>query len=748
MRKLMWFTIGFTAACAAGVYLLSGFWLWLIGLFCLIGCVATFCLHTKHARITAVILLGCVLGFTWLLGYDSLYLSTARGYDGENATVTITASDYSYASSYGQAFDGRTELDGKTYQVRVYLNEDRSIAPGDMVEGTFRLRYTAGGEKEPTYHQGKGIFLIATQKEEATVTVGEPHFWDYPAVWRHRILSLIESAFPADTAAFAKALLLGDSTDFTYEQDRDFQVTGLRHVVAVSGLHVSILFAIIYMVFGRQRVVNTLFGIPLLVVFAAVAGFTPSIIRACAMQILMLLAMLTDKEYDPPTALAFAVLVILGLNPRAVTSVSFQLSVGCMVGIFAFSEPLRQYFLSFGKLQEQSKGKSPRAKLIRWLTGSVSVTLSAMSVTTPLCAIYFGMVSLVGIFANLLTLWVISFIFYGIMLASIAAAIWLPLGKGIGWLICWPIRYVLWISGLLADFPLAAVYTDSVYIVFWLIFAYILLGAFFLLKKKHPGITTVGILTVLCVCIGFSWLEPVLDDTRVSVIDVGQGQCILLQQGSDRYLVDCGGEHAGITADTAANFLLSQGVFRLNGVILTHYDADHAGSVLNLLTSVGTDRIYMPDAYDSNGIRQSIEAAHSEKIRLISGTTELSLDGGKITLYPAGSAPDDNESSVCVLFQAQNCDILITGDRSSAGERALMEQTQLPKLELLVAGHHGSNNATSFELLLQTCPEIVAISVGQNNLYGHPREEMLERLSWFDCRIYRTDLQGTIIFRR
>lgn len=747
MRKLMWFAVGFAAACALGVYFLYGVWLLLIGLFCLIGFVAMLFVQTKPAKITSAVLLGCLIGFLWLWGYDGFYLSTARNYDGETVPLTVTASDYSYRPSYGSAFDGHLKLEGKTYRVRCYLNTDIPVTPGNQVQGDFQLRYMVDSE-ELTYHQGKGIFLLAYLESEAEITEGSLRLRDYPALWRQKIIDVIALVFPADTAGFAKALLIGDTTDLTYQQDRTFQVSGIRHIVAVSGLHVSILFALIYLLFGKQRVLNTLFGIPLLLLFAAIAGFSPSIIRACIMQVLILLAMLANKEYDPPTALAFSVLVILGVNPRAITSVSFQLSVGCMIGIFAFSEPLRQYLLSFGNLKEKSKGKSRSAKMIRWITGSVAVSLSAMSVTTPLCAIYFGMVSLVGIIANLLTLPILSVIFYGIMIACGASLIWVPFGKCMGFLVSWLMRYVLWISNLLAKFPLAAVYTDSVYIVFWLIFAYLLLTAFFLLKRKYPAITAVGIVLGLCVCVGLSWLEPMLDDTRVSVIDVGQGQSILVQQGDSHYLVDCGGEHAGITADTVANFLLSQGIFRLDGIILTHYDTDHAGSVLNLMTSVNADRIYLPDISDSNGIREQIEKNYPQKSHLISEITDVEADGGKFTLYPAENAANDNDSSVCVLFQAENCDILITGDRSKSGERKLLEQTDLPMLELLVVGHHGSNESTSLELLYATCPKAVAISVGKDNRYGHPRQEVLERMAQFDCEIYRTDIQGTIIFRR
>ena len=749
MRKLMWFAVGFAAACAAGVYLQMNMLCLVLGALCILGFLGSFFFASKSAKIAAAVFLGVVIGFVWVCGFHGFYLSAARSHDGETLPVTITATDYSYTPNYGQAFDGSVELDGKRYQVRCYLNEAYEITPGQIVTGQFRLRFTgSGGEREATHHQGKGIFLLATQKSEVQITNGPIRLRDYPALWRQKITQRIAQIFPSDGAGFARALLLGDTEGLTYQQNRAFQVSGLRHVVAVSGLHVSILFAIIYMSFGYRRVLNALFGIPLLLVFAAIAGFTPSIVRACLMQFLMLLSMLADKEYDPPTALAFAVLVILGINPMAVMAVGFQLSVGCMVGIFAFSEKLQQYFLSFGKLKTKSKGKSAKAKCIRWFTGSVAVTLSAMVVTTPLCALYFGMVSLVGILSNLLTLWMISFLFYGMMIALAVSAVWLPLGQGIAWLVNWLIRYVLAVSGLLAQFPLAAVYTDSIYIVLWLILSYVFLAVFFITKKKHPGVTAAGIVILLAVCIGLSWLEPKLDDLRVSVMDVGQGQCVLVQQDKVCYLVDCGGVSPGVTADIAANYLLSQGIFKLDGVILTHYDKDHAGSVTELLSVMDTDRIYMPDILDTNGIREKIFAAYPEKIHLISEAEQMYTEKGKVTLFPGNSGADDNENSLCVLFQRENCDILITGDRSGSGERKLITQTQLPKLELLIAGHHGSNASTSLDLLLETMPDAVAISVGENNLYGHPQQEMLDRVTRFGCEIYRTDLQGTIIFRR
>lgn len=749
MRKLMCFTIGFAAACGAAIYLLSGIWLILVGLFCLFASVCLLFIQNKPAKIAAMILFGCVIGFLWQWGYDSFYLSSARAVDGETMELTVTASDYGFIPTYAEAVDAQLQLDGRNYNVRCYLDDLHGVKPGDQITGTFRLRYTAsGGISDPTYHQGKGIFLLAYAQDGITVSKEETVEWrNYPAIWRHKIQSIIEKLFPEDTFAFAKALLLGDTTDFTYTQNRDFQRSGIRHIVAVSGLHVAILFSLLYLFVGRNRYLVPLLGIPMLVIFAAVAGFTPSIVRACVMQGLLSLSMLFQREYDPPTALSVSVLTILAANPVAITAVGFQLSVACMVGIFLFQEKLRQYFLSFGNLQEKSRGKTVRAKLIRWLIGSIAVSLSALVFTIPLCAIYFGVVSLVGILTNLLTLWVISFVFYGIILTCLAGLIFPALGSMLAAIVSWPIRYVLWISGILAEFPLAAVYTDSIYIMLWLGLSYCILLVFFARKRKYPGFTALSIAAVLCLALVLSWVEPRLYDTQATVIDVGSGQSILLQSGKERYLIDCGSTQPARATETVSNYLMSQGVFHLDGVILTHYDADHAGGILDLLSDIPVETIYMPDDYDSNGIRERIETSVESANCIVTELMKLEIPYGEISLIPAENQQSDNESSMCVLFQSGDCDILITGDRSQSGERKLLEQTVLPQLELLVVGHHGSNNATSHELLAATRPGIAVISVGENH-YGHPRQEVLDRLQLYGCQIYRTDLQGTIIFRR
>ena len=745
MRKLMWFSIGAVIACAAGAYWISGLWLLVLALFCLACAAALAFRETFWQKAVAVVLFGCVAGFLWMFGYDMLYIEPARKYDGQTVTAAVTISDHSYETSRMTAADAQIKLDGKIYRIKVYLDKTDALKPGDRVEGRFQLQYTAGIDSMTAHYQGKGIFLVAFSEDPAVITrCAKTPLRFFAANLRREITNMLNAVFPNDTVGFARALLLGDSSLLTYQQDTDFRTSGIRHVIAVSGLHVSILFSLVYLLSGRQRWLTALVGIPVLLLFAAVAGFTPSINRACIMQVLMILALLCNREYDPPTALAFAVLVMLAANPLTVTSVSFQLSVGCMVGIFLFSERISAYIK---RKLGSPKANTRKGKVVGWFAGSVSVTLSAMVVTTPLCAVYFESVSLIGVLTNLFALWIISFVFYGIMLACLAGMLWLPAGRCIAWLISWPIRYVLTMAKLFGSVPFAAVYTCSVYIVAWLIFSYILFAVFLCWKKKRPVLLAAGISFLLVLCVLASWLEPRMDHYRLTVLDVGQGQCILLQTNGKTYMVDCGGDTDEIAADTAAAQLLSQGITSLDGIIITHYDRDHVGGLELLLSRIPAEKLYLPDVPDDNGIKEDLAAKHIRSIQWIQPETVTTIEEAQITVFAPEKEKIDNESSLCVLFQPKKCDILITGDRARSGEQALMEQTTLPDLEVLVAGHHGSAYSTGLPLLKYTTPDVAIISVGKHNSYGHPSEETLDRLLMFNCRILRTDLEGTIVIR-
>jgi competence protein ComEC len=229
------------------------------------------------------------------------------------------------------------------------------------------------------------------------------------------------------------------------------------------------------------------------------------------------------------------------------------------------------------------------------------------------------------------------------------------------------------------------------------------------------------------------------------VLDVGQGQCIIVQSEGKTFLIDCGGDSDSIAADAAAEMLLSMGISRVDGIILTHYDRDHAGGATNLLTRIDADVLYLPDCLDTDGYSAPLLAM--ENALLVDSNMEITFGDTKISLITTDYGFTNNESGLCVLFQRHDCDILVTGDRNTYGEKDLLRQIELPDLEVLIVGHHGSRYSTGDELLATGRPDIAIISVGENS-YGHPTEEVLQRLREHGCEVYRTDENGTVIFRR
>ena len=184
----------------------------------------------------------------------------------------------------------------------------------------------------------------------------------------------------------------------------------------------------------------------------------------------------------------------------------------------------------------------------------------------------------------------------------------------------------------------------------------------------------------------------------------------------------------------------------MDGIILTHFDEDHAGAVPYLLQLMEVKTLYLPDAEENSQIRKQLEEQGTD-IQWVTEEERISCGTGEMSLFPALEGTSGNESSMCILFRAENCDILITGDRNLEGEHALLQQTDLPDIEVLVAGHHGADTSTGLELLWHTRPEVAVISVGEGNIYGHPARETLQRLSRIGCQVRRTDREGTIIIR-
>ena len=272
MRKLMWFTLGFAAACALCAYLWLTKYVWIIAIIAaeLFMISATLSIRVKWLRYPAAVFLGCAAGFLWFQLFSANYLSLTADLDGKIADTTAYCTDYSYETKYGTAVEGVLWLEGKPARAKFYVNGKIDMEPGDVLKGAFEFRVTTpDGTDEPTAHQGKGIFLLAYQEEDAELLKLEtPPKWTFAARLKRNLLNVLDTYFPEDAAPFAKALLLGERTGIDYETNTAFKLSGISHIIAVSGLHVTILFTLINILCFKRRYLVALLGIPVLVLFA------------------------------------------------------------------------------------------------------------------------------------------------------------------------------------------------------------------------------------------------------------------------------------------------------------------------------------------------------------------------------------------------------------------------------------------------------------------------------------------------
>ena len=747
MRRLALLGGGFSLGIFLAQYLLPpALWLPGAGLCLTLTALAAFLLRKTDLPRRRALLLGCALAAG--LGYNALYtqlvLSPAELLaDTEREAVTMTLCEYPEATSYGAQVTVR--LNGLTPGKAVYYGSEALLGrePGNTVtcDVSFGSARSVRGEEIRSF-TAKGVFLLCYRRGEETVETGSAGSLRWlPQRTARAMAERIDEIFSQDSAPFLTAILTGDRSGIPQKAGDDLSEVGLYHLLAISGMHCAYLMELLYLVLGRHRRRLTAFlGLPLLLFYALLSGASPSVLRACVMLSFLLFAPLFGRERDSLTAIFAALLLILLANPFAAASVSLQLSFAAIGGILWVTPKLSDWL---------GKGRDLGAAG-RFVTGSVSVSLGAMVFTTPLCAVYFNSLTLISPVSNLLCLWCVGLIFCGGLLAVALSFLWLPLGPVLAFVPGLLVRYLLWMAGLLAKIPYHALYFSNPYLKYWLGLLYLLFGIAWLSREKgkRKWLLSAG-LSAACLlyAVYLGSLRYAYGSLNAEVLDVGQGQSVILSSQGDFALTDCGSLNRWKDAGgIAAEALQSAGCRQLRYLLLTHYDYDHVSGVQGLLARVGAETLLCPpDGGDTDAQAAILAAAEANgtEVRFITEETTLPLGEATLTVYPPLGDDSSNERGLVYLVSAGDYDLLITGDIDAEMEQRLIERYDLPDIEALVVGHHGSKYSTSSELLDALRPETAFISVGSNS-YGHPSDQAMERLAERDITIYRTDLQGDL----
>ena len=749
MRKLAWFAAAFSLAAFLAVYLLPEQILVPAGAICALAAMTGLLLRGKARLRMLLVCFGLAAGLCWTGAYSGIVRALALRLAGTETQVEAVVADWPQENRYSTSVlvEVETAQDG-TVKTLFYLSGEGAddLRPGDRltITASFRMADTMAGE-ETDYYYAKGILLIGNCEEW---TVKRPErvpvkYW--PAMVSRALKDSVARAFPDSAAPLVTALITGDKTQLPDGVYSALRRSGLAHVIAVSGLHVSFLAGLITTLLGRRRRLSAVVGICLLFFFAAVAGNTPSVQRAAFMQAMLLIAPLADRENDPPTALSTVLMVRLVVNPYAAASVSLQLSFAAVAGIFLFTGPLCEKWGRNLPRKPKSFWIKVGCRTARGVIASVATTLGAIVFTTPLMAFYFDSISLISPLANLLALWAVSLAFLG-GLAVAVLGVFLPALAGLlAWVAAMPVWYLQWASAALAGLPFASVSVHSVYLILWMALTYGLIALWVLWRGPKGRVVVPVCLSTSTLCGALILQTAALTggSLTVSVLDVGQGLSVALYSKGQTALIDCGGHDAG---NAAADHFQSMGLSHIDLVILTHYHDDHAAGIPQLLERMDVGLLVLPDVEPDSALRAEIQeaarAAGVETLLVTDGAT-AQLGEVELTIYPPLGSGDSNEEGLSVLGSAGTVDFLVTGDIDTTVEGRRVKYGNLPDTELLVVGHHGSRYAASEELLQAVQPELAVISVGYNT-YGHPAEETLGRLARYGCDIYRTDWSGTV----
>lgn len=750
MRRLAMFACSFALAAAVYVWLLPQSLALPIAAIALIAAFVLGFFRMDACRRARLCAFGLAVGLLWCRGYERIKLEPLRALCGEEREITAELSDAPQETAYGCRVEA--SISGGT--ILLYLDcAPEELSLGDTV--TLRAEVIdvsrGSGDDENLYYQSHDVSLLGFQHGDE---VQIAHAESVPLRLLPKAASValrghIDRLFPDDTGGFVRALLTGDRSGLSYRTRNELSVTGIAHVVAVSGMHVSLLVgAVMLLCFNRRRL-GALVSLPVMLAFAAMLGFTPSVTRAVIMNIVLLMAPILGREEDPATTLSLALLVILACNPWAIGNLSLQLSFGAVAGILLLTPRIARWLLRLLHGDALKKRFPCLYALVRTVVVIFSTTLGATLLIQPLLAKAFGVISLVGPLTNVLLLTLIGTVFTAAVGVLLLGVFYAPFASACAWVLSWPIRAVLFLVRELAKLPYAAVYTTSGYIVAWLVLVYILLGVYFLPKRgrSSPAVLLSCVaVTLLCACV-LSAVEP--GDTAVTAFDVGQGQCVFLRSGDFTALVDCGGDGGDADGENVARKLLMAGHREIDVLVLTHYDTDHVCGTAQLLSRIDVGELLLPELPDDTDNRDCLVRAAQEAdvpYRFISADTALELDGGTLSLLMPPDTQAEN-ASLSALLCAPECDILITGDLSQKQERALLQMHELPDLEVLVAGHHGAKTSTGEALLARTAPDVVLISVGENR-YGHPSPQVLARVAAAGAQILRTDECGDITILR
>lgn len=630
--------------------------------------------------------------------------------------------------------------------------DERAVSYGDR----WLLSGVAGGEDGV----GRGRANLSMRVEgDSACRLSQGHgsrFVSLCMTARQRGLHILERGIEdyPDSVAMLEALLLGYRQDMSPRLYQAFSTTGTLHIIAVSGLHVGVVVLMVIALLkmlGWSRPRWIFFLAPAVVTYTVVTGASPSAVRACVMALVIWGASALQRRPDGLSSLAAAALLILGFAPEQVREPGFIFSFTAVAGLMTLYAPMVRPFL--GRVAADPWRVQAERWPARWgrrvvvYVGSLAIaSFAAWVATAPLTAHYFNLVSPVSWLANLAVI-PLSFVILFSGAVSLVVGGILPLAAEV-------MNHAsrVFIDMMLASVDLAGRVPGGYRfvrapspeeLVAWYVLLVLLLSA----RGWTRRVMVFGTAGVLGFILVTGWMDRA---ATLHVIDVGHGNAVFVNMPGGRdILVDAGPRRAG---RRVVRYLRGQGVDRLAALVLTHGDADHSGGAVEVLRAVPVDEVWCPPFLSRSSVtREALREARAQGIRVrrlaCGDRGSLGSRAEWEVLNPSGGEPGRNadESSLVMRVGAGAASVILMGGGNMAAESAVLLRPRDVMADVLVVGNHAARDTCGFEWLDAVSPVCAVVSVGRNNLDGHPDRAPLGRLKERGVEVHRTDEEGDLV---
>lgn len=634
--------------------------------------------------------------------------------------------------------------------------EDDTIPIGKVLvlEGDVKVFYQARNEgnfDEKSFYQSQKIDFKLKNVSVVELHGEEDEFREMLYQLKMRLKNVYANCMTAETRGVITMMALGDKSLMDTEIKELYQKVGISHVLAISGLHISVIGMTIYKLlrrlFGSFVISGTLAG-GFMFAYGCMAGFRPSATRAIIMFFMMLLGQMLGRSYDSLSALSLSGMWLLWENVFLLEYAGFLFSYGAVLGVVLVGKIVIKTFQEKNKLRDS-------------LYSSFSIQL----VTVPLTAYFYFEVPVYGMLVNFLVLPMMSMLLFFGLLGGFMGLVWMD---GARWMLA-PCQLILLfyqkLSGVIQGLPNAGLITGQPELWRMIVFYCALVVMIYMIwkRKKVRGYIVAGVLLLIFV------LHLPNGGMEVNILDVGQGDGIYLRTSSGYdVFIDGGSTDTGkVGTYRILPFLKCRGVKKIDYWFVSHADKDHISGLQEVLALgysvenlVFAKECVVEESY--NELLQLAERVGTEVLHM--GYLDcLHLGDASLTCvfpYDGFVADDKNAASLVLYYEDNSFDGLFTGDIGTREEAWIAEHCQewmeinnsknskeaagAPMIDLYKVAHHGSRYSNSTVILEVLRPKVAVISSGVNNSYGHPHAEAVERLEEAGCEIFSTAASGQV----